>query len=53
MFAALGSEPHLRIMRLLRLRNEDLVNVQHEGTSLRYSANTVVPERLLGLLDAE
>ena len=82
MFAALGSEPRLRIMRLLlsahpegmvvgdvasdldvtpstlshhldKLKNEDLVNVQREGTFLRYSANTVALERLLGFLYAE
>lgn len=82
MFAALGSEPRLRIIRLLlsahpegmvvgdvaseldvtpstlshhldKLKNEDLVNVQREGTFLRYSANTVALERLLGFLFAE
>jgi len=81
-FAALGSEPRLRIMRLLlsahpggvvvgeiaeelevtastlshhldKLKNEDLVHVQREGTLLRYSANTVALERLLGFLYAE
>ncbi|MFN7993745.1 MAG: metalloregulator ArsR/SmtB family transcription factor [Bryobacteraceae bacterium] len=82
MFAALGSEPRLRIMRLLlsahpdgmvvgeiaeelpatpstlshhldKLKNEDLVNVQREGTFLRYSANTAALEGLLGFLYAE
>ncbi|HXK03335.1 MAG TPA: metalloregulator ArsR/SmtB family transcription factor [Verrucomicrobiae bacterium] len=82
MFAAMGSEPRLRIMRLLlsahpegmvagelgdelavsastlshhleKLKNEDLVNVQREGTFLRYSANTAALERLLGFLYAE
>src|SRR5215470_16644209 len=82
MFAALGSEPRLRIMRLLlsahpdgmvvgdvaseldvtpstlshhldKLKNEDLVHVQREGTFLRYSANTAALERLLGFLYAE
>jgi DNA-binding transcriptional ArsR family regulator len=82
MFAALGSEPRLRIMRLLlsahpegmvvgeiaeelavtastlshhldKLKNEDLVHVQREGTFLRYSANTAALERLLGFLFAE
>jgi DNA-binding transcriptional ArsR family regulator len=82
MFAAMGSEPRLRIMRLLlsalpegmvvgeiaeevdvtastlshhleKLKNEDLVRVQREGTFLRYSANTAVLERLLGFLYAE
>jgi ArsR family transcriptional regulator len=82
MFGAMGSEPRLRIMRLLlsahpegmvagdigaemevtgstlshhleKLRNEDLVRVQREGTFLRYSANTAVLEELLGFLYAE
>jgi len=82
MFAAMGSEPRLRIMRLLlsahpegmvvgdigtelgvtastlshhleKLKNEELLNVQREGTFLRYSANTAALERLLGFLYAE
>ena len=82
MFAAMGSEPRLRIMRLLlsahpegmvvgeigtelevsastlshhleKLKNEDLVRVQREGTYLRYSANTDGLEELLGFLYAE
>lgn len=82
MFAAMGSEPRLRIMRLLlsahpdgmfvgdvgteldippstlshhldKLKNEDLVRVQRQGTFLRYSANTAVLEELLGFLYAE
>ncbi len=82
MFAALGSEPRLRIMRILlsahpdgmvvgdvaaeldvtastlshhldKLKSEQLVHVQREGTFLRYSANTVALERLLGFLYAE
>jgi len=82
MFAAMGSEPRLRIMRLLlsahpdgmvvgeigtelevtastlshhldKLKNEDLVRVQREGTFLRCSANTAVLEQLLGFLYAE
>ena len=82
MFAALGSEPRLRIVRLLlsahpgglfvgeigddtgiaastlshhleKLRNEDLVRVQREGTFLRYSAHTKTLEGLLGFLYAE
>ncbi|NUM99686.1 MAG: winged helix-turn-helix transcriptional regulator [Bryobacteraceae bacterium] len=82
MFAALGSESRLRIMRLLlsahpdgmvvgdvaaeldvtpstlshhldKLKNEDLVSVQREGTFLRYSANAAALEELLGFLYAE
>ena len=82
MLAAMGSEPRLRIMRLLlsahpdgmvvgeigtelevtastlshhleKLKNEDLVRVQREGTFLRYSANAAVLEGLLGFLYAE
>jgi ArsR family transcriptional regulator, arsenate/arsenite/antimonite-responsive transcriptional repressor len=82
MFAAMGSEPRLRIMRLLlaahpdgmvvgdiaaelevtastlshhldKLRNEDLVSVQREGTFLRYSANAKALEQVLGFLYAE
>lgn len=82
MFAAIGSEPRLRIMRLLlsaypqgmvvgdigselgvtastlshhleKLKNEDLVLVQREGTFLRYSANTATLGQLLGFLYAE
>ena len=82
MFAAMGSEPRLRIMRLLlsahpegmfvgevgteleisastlshhldKLRNEDLVKVQREGTFLRYTANTKALEEVLGFLYAE
>src|SRR5207248_1349379 len=81
-FSAIGSEPRLRIMRLLlsahpegmvvgeigtelevtastlshhleKLKNEDLVRVQREGTFLRYSANIEALERLLGFLYAE
>jgi DNA-binding transcriptional ArsR family regulator len=81
MFAAMGSEPRLRIMRLLlsahpegmvvgeiaeeldvtastlshhleRLKKEDLVRVQREGTFLRYSAGARLkvggPHRLEG-----
>jgi DNA-binding transcriptional ArsR family regulator len=82
MFAAMGSEPRLRILRSLlsahpdgmvageigadlevtastlshhleKLKNEDLVRVQREGTFLRYSANTAALEQLLGFLFAE
>ena len=82
MFAAMGSEPRLRIVRLLlsahpegmfvgeianelditsstlshhldKLKNEDLVCVQREGTFLRYTANTKALEDVLGFLYAE
>ncbi len=82
MLAAMGSEPRLRIMRLLlsahpdglvageigdelevtastlshhleKLKNEDLIRVQRQGTFLRYSANTEALEQLLGFLYAE
>ena|SRR5579871_1788341 len=82
MFAALGAEPRLRILRLLlaahpdgmvvgeiqnelgiaastlshhleKLKNEDLIEVRRESTFLRYSANTMVLEELLGFLYAE
>lgn len=36
-----------------KLRNEDLVQVQREGTFLRYSANTEALQELLGFLYAE
>ncbi len=82
MFAAIGSEPRLRIVRLLlsahpegmvvgdisaeleiaastlshhleKLKNEDLVRVQREGTFLRYTANADGLEQLLRFLFAE
>ena len=82
MLSAMGTEPRLRIVRLLlsahpdgmvvneigdeleipsstlshhldKLKNEDLVVVQREGTFLRYSANTAALEELLGFLYAE
>jgi len=82
MFAALGSEPRLRILRVLlaahpngmvvgeiqnelditpstlshhleKLKNEDLITVRRESTFLRYTANTVILEELLGFLYAE
>ena len=82
MFAAVGSEPRLRIVRLLlsahpdgmfvgeiaseleitastlshhleKLKNEDLVRVQREGTFLRYTANCDGLQELLGFLYAE
>jgi ArsR family transcriptional regulator len=36
-----------------KLRNEDLVQVQREGTFLRYTANTQALRELLGFLYAE
>jgi DNA-binding transcriptional ArsR family regulator len=36
-----------------KLRNEDLITVQREGTFLRYKANTAVLEEVLGFLYAE
>ena len=82
MMSAMGTEPRLRIMRLLlsahpdgmvvgeiqgelgiagstlshhleKLKNEDLVLVQREGTFLRYSANADVLQELLAFLYAE
>src|SRR5271165_4118089 len=82
MFAALGAEPRLRILRVLlaahpegmvvgeiqnelgiaastlshhleKLKNEDLIKVRRESTFLRYTANTVALEELLGFLYAE
>ncbi len=82
MLSAMGTEPRLRIMRLLlsahpegmvvgdigqeldipnstlshhldKLKNEDLVQVQREGTFLRYTANTQALQELLGFLYAE
>lgn len=38
---------------LEKLKNEDLVRVQREGTFLRYTANTRVLQELLGFLYAE
>lgn len=82
MLSAMGTEPRLRIVRLLlsahpegmfvgeigeeldianstlshhleKLKNEELVSVQREGTFLRYRANTAALEELLGFLYAE
>ena len=82
MFAAIGTEPRLRILRLLlaahpegmvvgdisdelgipgstlshhldKLKNEDLVTVQRDGTYLWYAANTDVLQELLTFLYAE
>jgi len=82
MFAALGTEPRLQIIRLLlsahpdgmtvgeiqseleipnstlshhleKLKMEELVTVQREGTFLRYMANTAGLQELLTFLYAE
>jgi len=82
MFSAMGTEPRLRIVRLLlsahpdgmvvgeiadeldipastlshhldKLKHEDLVSVQREGTFLRYRANSEALQELLGFLYAE
>ena len=82
MFAAMGTGPRLRIMRVLlsahpdgmivsdigaelgipastlshhleKLKNENLVKVNREGTYLWYSANAGVLQQLLGFLYAE
>jgi len=82
MLSAMGTEPRLRIVRLLlsahpaglvagdiqdelgmaastlshhleKLRHEDLVTVQREGTFLRYAANTETLRELLAFLYAE
>jgi ArsR family transcriptional regulator len=82
MMAAMGTEPRLRIMRLLlsahpggmvvgeiqdelgisgptlshhleKLRHQDLVYTQREGTFLRYLVNTEALQTLLGFLYAE
>jgi DNA-binding transcriptional ArsR family regulator len=82
MFAALGAEPRLRIVRLLlsahpdglvvgeiqaeteiagstlshhleKLKNDELVTAEREGTFIRYRANTDALQELLGFLYAE
>ena len=82
MLSAMGTEPRLRIVRLLlsahpegmvvgdiveeldipnstlshhleKLKNEDLVAVEREGTFLRYRANCPALQELLGFLFAE
>jgi ArsR family transcriptional regulator len=82
MFSAMGTEPRLRIMRLLlsaypeglvvgdiqdeleipnstlshhldKLKTEGLVEVEREGTFLRYQANTEALQELLQFLYAE
>ena len=82
MLSAMGTEPRLRIVRLLlsahpeglfvgdiateldianstlshhleKLKNEELVTVEREGTFLRYRANCDALQELLGFLFAE
>ncbi|MBY0506092.1 MAG: metalloregulator ArsR/SmtB family transcription factor [Bryobacteraceae bacterium] len=82
MFAAIGTDARLRILRLLlaahpeglvagdiqnelgipastlshhleKLRHEELVNVERQGTFLWYRANTTTLQELLGFLYAE
>ena len=82
MLSAMGTEPRLRIMRLLlsahpegmvvgeiseeleianstlshhleKLKNEELVSVEREGTFLRYRASCEALQELLGFLFAE
>jgi len=82
MFSAMGTEPRLRIMRLLlaahpdglvvgeiqneleipgstlshhleKLKQEELVLAQRDGTFFRYRANTAALQELLGFLYAE
>ena len=82
MFAALGAEPRLRIVRLLlsahpdgmvvneiqaetgvggstlshhleKLKNDELVTTEREGTFIRYRANTKALQDLLSFLYAE
>jgi ArsR family transcriptional regulator, arsenate/arsenite/antimonite-responsive transcriptional repressor len=82
MFAAMGTEARLRIIRLLlsahpdgmiageiqaqlgipsstlshhldKLKNEELVTVQREGTFLRYAANTEALQQVLSFLYSE
>ena len=82
LFAALGAEPRLRILRLLlsahpdglvvgeiqaetgisgstfshhleKLKNDELVTTEREGTFIRYRANTKALQDLLSFLYAE
>ena len=49
----LGIAPSTLSHHLEKLRNEDLIAVRRESTFLRYTANTLVLEELLGFLYAE
>jgi len=51
--AELDVPPSTLSHHLDKLRNEELVSVQREGTFLRYRANTRAIEDLLGFLYAE
>jgi len=50
---ALGVSASTLSHHLDKLKHQDLVRVQREGTFLRYSANTKALEELLGFLYAE
>jgi len=50
---ALGVSASTLSHHLEKLKHQDLVRVQREGTFLRYSANTKALEELLGFLYAE
>jgi DNA-binding transcriptional ArsR family regulator len=49
----LGISPSTLSHHLEKLKNEDLVMVQREGTFLRYKANALALQELLGFLYAE
>ena len=49
----LGIAPSTLSHHLDKLKNEDLVRVQREGTFLRYAANSRALQELLGFLYAE
>jgi ArsR family transcriptional regulator, arsenate/arsenite/antimonite-responsive transcriptional repressor len=51
--AELGIPSSTLSHHLEKLKNEDLVKIQREGTYLWYSANTDVLQQLLGFLYAE
>jgi len=55
MFAAMGTEPRLRIMQLLLSAHPEglVVGVRRESTFLRYTANTESLQGLLQFLYAE
>jgi ArsR family transcriptional regulator len=51
--AELGIAASTLSHHLEKLKHEDLIHVQREGTFLRYAANAVGLEKLLGFLFAE